>query len=66
MRIIRLYYCFDPCKNSQDYNSPLAELCSQSEHGDGKHSILHDNNIESWRRDSTLVGSLMPYNCSTL
>ena len=35
----------------QDYDSPLAELCENSEHGDGKDAILHDKKIESWRQD---------------
>ncbi|MCR5530098.1 MAG: HNH/ENDO VII family nuclease [Saccharofermentans sp.] len=39
---------------SQDFNSPLAELTENSEHGDGNHSVLHDNNVESWRRDPEL------------
>lgn len=34
----------------QRSDSPFAELCENSEHGDGKHSILHDNKVESWRR----------------
>lgn len=35
----------------QDFNSPFAELCANSEHGDGKDAILHDKKIESWRQD---------------
>lgn len=35
----------------QDYDSPLAELCENSEHGDGKDAILHDKKVESWRQD---------------
>lgn len=35
----------------QDYDSPLAELCENSEHGDGKDAILHDKKLESWRQD---------------
>lgn len=35
----------------QDFDGPFAELCENSEHGDGNHSILHDVNSESWRRD---------------
>lgn len=35
----------------QDFNGPFAELCENSEHGDGNHSVLHDVNSESWRRD---------------
>lgn len=31
--------------------SPFAELCANSEHGDGKDAILHDKKIESWRQD---------------
>ena len=37
----------------QEYDSPLAELTSDSEHGD-KYSQLHQNESESWRNDSTL------------
>lgn len=36
----------------QDFDSPLAELCENSEHGDGKDGILHDKKVESWRQDS--------------
>lgn len=35
----------------QEFDSPFAELCENSEHGDGKDGILHDKRIESWRRD---------------
>ncbi len=35
----------------QDFNSPFAELCTNSEHGDGKDAILHDKKVESWRQD---------------
>jgi len=35
----------------QDFNSPFAELCENSEHGDGKDGILHDKKVESWRND---------------
>lgn len=35
----------------QDFNGPFAELCENSEHGDGNHSVLHNVNSESWRRD---------------
>ena len=35
----------------QDFNSPFAELCANSEHGNGKDAILHDKKIESWRQD---------------
>lgn len=36
----------------QDYDSPLAELTSDSEHGDGNHSVLHTKESDSWRQDS--------------
>ena len=36
----------------QDFNSPFAELCANSEHGDGKDAILHDKKVESWRQDT--------------
>lgn len=35
----------------QDFDGPFAELCENSGHGDGNHSVLHDVNSESWRRD---------------
>lgn len=35
----------------QNFNSPFAELCANSEHGDGKDAILHDKKVESWRQD---------------
>lgn len=35
----------------QEYDSPFAELCENSEHGDGNDTILHDKGKESWRRD---------------
>ena len=38
----------------QEYDSPFAELCANSEHGDGKDTILHDKTVTSWRQDSTL------------
>lgn len=38
----------------QDYNSPFAELAENSEHGDGKHAILHVKAGESWRQDPQL------------
>lgn len=37
----------------QEYDSPLAELTSDSEHGD-KYSQLHQNESESWRNDPAL------------
>ena len=38
----------------QSYDSPFAELCENSEHSDGNHSVLHDSEGESWRRDPDL------------
>ena len=38
----------------QEYESPFAELCENSEHGDGNDAILHDKNIDSWRQDDRL------------
>lgn len=35
----------------QNQNAPFAELCENSEHGDGNDAILHDKNKPSWRRD---------------
>ena len=38
----------------QSYDSPFAELCENSEHGDGNHGVLHNTTIESWRQDPDL------------
>lgn len=38
----------------QNYDAPLAELCENSEHGDGNDKVLHDKNTESWRNDTQL------------
>lgn len=38
----------------QDADSPFAELCEKSEHGDGNDKILHDSDKPSWRRDKDL------------
>lgn len=38
----------------QNYDSPFAELCENSEHGDGNHQVLHTKNGESWRNDPKL------------
>ena len=38
----------------QAYDSPFAELCENSEHGDGKHAVLHTNLDDSWRKDPAL------------
>lgn len=38
----------------QAFDSPLAELCENSEHGDGNDPILHDKGVESWRRNPEL------------
>ncbi len=38
----------------QDYDSPFAELCENSEHGDGNHSILHTKYEDSWRNNPEL------------
>lgn len=35
----------------QDFNGPLAELCENSEHGDGNDTLLHNKGTESWRQD---------------
>lgn len=35
----------------QKQNAPFAELCENSEHGDGNDAILHDKNKPSWRRN---------------
>lgn len=36
----------------QDFNSPLAELTENTEHGGKNHSTLHQKDGESWRKDS--------------
>lgn len=38
----------------QDYDSPFAELCENSEHGDGNHSVLHTKYEDSWRNNPEL------------
>ena len=38
----------------QEYFAPFAELCENSEHGDGKHRILHPKMENSWRNDPEL------------
>jgi len=35
----------------QDFDSPFAELCEHSEHGNGNDVILHEKGVESWRND---------------
>lgn len=35
----------------QDKDGPFAELCENSEHGDGNHSILHPKTDGSWRNE---------------
>lgn len=35
----------------QKHDGPFAELCENSEHGDGKYSTLHTSTEESWRND---------------
>ena len=38
----------------QEYDSPFAELCENSEHGDGNHSVLHTKGEASWRNNTEL------------
>ena len=38
----------------QEYDAPFAELCENSEHGDGKHKILHTKQEGSWRNNPEL------------
>lgn len=38
----------------QNYDSPFAELCENTEHGDGNHQVLHSKEGDSWRKDSKL------------
>lgn len=38
----------------QEYDAPFAELCENSEHGDGNHAILHPKSSDSWRQDTKL------------
>ncbi len=35
----------------QDPDGPFAELCENSEHGDGNHGVLHTKTEGSWRND---------------
>jgi hypothetical protein len=39
----------------QEYDSPFAELCEDTEHGDGKYSVLHTKMEGSWRKDPKLL-----------
>ena len=39
---------------NQDHDGPFAELCENSEHGDGNHSTLHPKSENSWRNDPEL------------
>lgn len=36
----------------QEYDSPLAEVTANTEHGDGNHKLLHEKTSDSWRNDS--------------
>lgn len=38
----------------QKFDGPFAELCENSEHGDGNDGILHPNRENSWRNDEAL------------
>lgn len=38
----------------QNFDGPFAELTENSEHGDGKHKILHTSHEGSWRNDSEM------------
>lgn len=38
----------------QGYDAPFAELCADSEHGDGNYSVLHTKSEGSWRNDPEL------------
>ena len=38
----------------QGYDAPFAELCADSEHGDGNYSVLHTKSEGSWRNDPAL------------
>lgn len=35
----------------QDYDSPLAEVTENTEHGNGNHKVLHEKTHDSWRND---------------
>lgn len=35
----------------QEFDAPFAELCENSEHGDGNDAVLHPRQGESWRKD---------------
>lgn len=35
----------------QNFDGPFAELCENSEHGDGNHETLHPKSEGSWRKD---------------
>lgn len=38
----------------QDYDSPLAELRADTDHGGANHSLLHQKESDSWRNDQKL------------
>ena len=38
----------------QNSDAPFAELCENSEHGDGNHKTLHPKTSDSWRQDTDL------------
>jgi len=38
----------------QSSDAPFAELCENSEHGDGNHKTLHPKTTDSWRQDVEL------------
>lgn len=38
----------------QGYDAPFAELCADSEHGDGNYSVLHTKSEGSWRNNQDL------------
>ena len=49
-KVVPVFYSHS-CQNAYSRQHPFAELCANSEHGDGKDAILHDKKVESWRQD---------------
>lgn len=53
-------------KNAYSRQHPFAELCANSEHGDGKDAILHDKKVGSWRQDPERKISIIMSNVPTI
>ena len=49
-KVVPVFYSHS-YQNAYSRQHPFAELCANSEPGDGKDAILHDRKVESWRQD---------------